>query len=225
MATQASRTGNRKPSRAAPPEASATTEAAASAEPTLDSTLDAWGAEATREHLAWEIAACSALLRGARALREAQMQAAENAETAHLKAAEQLLSARGVDDFASIQIELLRSDAEGAMQYWTRLSEIVSRHLADSWQEAGAGWVRASETLMKGMGQWTRLQSSLPQTADIVEAEVEHVANPFAASPLVWPAQEAARQAMGLASQGWNEWLSWGSRLTNGNAAVETTSH
>jgi hypothetical protein len=217
MATSASRAGSRKSPRAE--RTPAPEETAEAPGPTIDSTLDAWGAEATREHLAWEIAACSAVLRGTRALRQAQMQAAEQAEAAHLEAAEKLLTARSIDDFARIQFELLRVDTEGTLQYWTRMGELMAQSAADTMQELTAGWMRAGESMWQGLGRWSQFQAAVPQTADLVEAEVEHVANPFNASPMVWPAQEAARQAATLASQGWNEWLSWGSRLANGNTS------
>ncbi len=215
MATSAQRAAGRKStSRTAPVRARAAAPAAEETEkPTIDTTLDAWSAQATRDQLAWEISACTAWLRGAKALREAQMQSAEQTEAAYLKAAEQLMSARGIDEFANIQFELLRQDAEQAMQYWQRMSEVLTRSLAEVYQEATAGWTRASESAMNGFNQWGKFQASLPQTADMVEAEVEHVANPLAASPMMWPMQEASRQAFDVASRTWNEWLQWGNRL------------
>ena len=89
----------------------------AAAQPAIDTTLDAWSMQATRDQLAWEIGTCSALLRGARALREAQMQAAERAEATHLQAAEQLLTARGIADVAGVQMDLLRCSTGAA---WAR---------------------------------------------------------------------------------------------------------
>jgi len=225
MATHATRAGARKPSSkpsaATRPSSDAAsgraTEGSATTEtPSLDATLDAWSTQTSREQLALEIATCSTLLHGARAVREAQMQAAEQAEKVYLQAAERLLTARSLQDLAGIQFELLKTDAESAVQYWSRLGELAARNAMDTFQEAAAGWVRLGSTAMAGFTEWTRLQSSLPQGVEIVEAEVEHLTNPLAASPMVWPAQEATRQAMTLASSSWNDWMSWTSRLANG---------
>jgi hypothetical protein len=223
MATSAKRSAGRKaPSRPVPvaPASSGTDRHAASqpkaeadeaAPPAIDSALDAWSASATREQLAWQIGLCRTLLRGAKAVRQAQAEAAERAESAQLRAADQLLSARGVSDFAEVQFELLRTNAEEAAQYWNRLGEVAVRSAAEAWQEGSTGWGRASAAAWEGLMQWTRWQAAVPQTADLVEAEVEHVANPFAASPLVWPAQEAARQVLDMAAGAWRDWLSVGS--------------
>ena len=177
------------------PAASGTSGEARPAAPAIDSALDAWSSGTAREQLAWEIGACRALVRGARALRQAQMEAADRAESIQLRAADQLLSARGVTDFASIQFELLNAHAQETMNYWSSLVEVGIRNATETMQEGAAGWVRLSTATWDGLAQWSRWQASIPQTADLVEAEVEHVAHPFIASPMVWPAQEAARQA------------------------------
>lgn len=179
---------------------------------------EAWPIQASRDHLAWEIATFSAVLRGAKALREAQMQAAEAAEQAHLQAAERLLTAAGLDDLADIQLQLMRAQAEQAMQHWGHLAELAARGSLDAMQEAIAGWARASVSTWSGMSQWARWPAALQATAEQAEAEVEHVANPMAASPLVWPAQEATRQAIDLANATWNDWMSWTGRLADGAA-------
>ncbi|MED5619973.1 phasin family protein [Ideonella sp. BN130291] len=227
MATNANRaatSGRKTPTRPVqdnagdPADAQAATAGEPQATGTDDTGNDAWPAQAARDHLAWEIASCSAVLRGARALREAQMQAAERAEQAHLQAAERLLTAGGLDEIADIQLQLLRTDAEQALQYWQRLSELATRGALDTLQEAMAGWAQASASAWSGMSQWTRLPGALQATAEKAEAEVEHAANPLAASPLVWPAQEATRQAMDLANATWNDWMSWTGRLADGSA-------
>lgn len=184
--------------------------------PAIDSALDAWGAQAARDQLAWQINTCRALLRGAKAVREAQMQAAERAEAACLEAADQVLSARGIGDLGSLQLDLARRSAEAAMQHCTHLGEVVGRSWTEAIEEAAAGWTRMSTASWQGLLQWSRWQASLPASAEVVEAEVEHLTNPIAASPAVWPAQEAARQAMSLAASTWNDWLSWGGRLGEG---------
>jgi hypothetical protein len=179
---------------------------------------DAWPIQASRDHLAWEIATCSAVLRGARGLREAQMQAAERAEQSHLEAAERLLGATGLDEMADIQLQLLRADAEQALQYWTRMGELATRGSLEACQEAMAGWARWSATACGGLSQWGRWPTTVRASAEQAEAQVEHVANPLAATPLVWPAQEATRQALDLANATWNDWMSWTGRLADGSA-------
>jgi hypothetical protein len=89
--------------------------------PAIDSTLDAWAAQFAREQLAWQIGISRAILRGAKAMREAQVQAAERAETACLKAGEQLLAARGVSEVGSLQLDLLRDGGEEGKRGLTAL--------------------------------------------------------------------------------------------------------
>jgi hypothetical protein len=184
------------------------------APPAIDSALDAWSASTAREQLAWQINLCRAMLRSAKAVRQVQVEAAEHAEQAQMRAADQLLSARGVSEFAELQFALWRTNAEEATQYWSRLGETAVRSAAEALQESAAGWMRVSEAAWEGLSQWSRWQASVPQTAEVVEAEVEHVANPLNASPWVWPAQEAARQAFDVAAGAWRDWLS----AANGNA-------
>jgi len=212
MATSANRAGARKtasrPTPAGNPSPQeAPAESAEAAPPAIDSTLDAWSSQAARESLSWQIDTCRALLRGAKAVREAQVQAAERAEASYLKAAEQLLSARSVADIGSLQLELLRANAEESLQHLTHLGELATRGWAETLQQAAEGWTRLGAAAWEGALQWSRWQASLPASADLVEAEMEHVTNPIAASPMVWPAQEATRQAMSLAAQTWNDWL------------------
>lgn len=180
--------------------------------PAMD-TLDAWTARATREGVAFEIAACRAVLRATKAWREAQWQSAERTESNYLRAADRLLEARGLEDFASIQADLLRNDGEQLAQYWSELTDLATRNSLSTVQELTDAWLRANTALWEGFTQWSQLQSKLGGDADLVEAEVEHVTNAWSANPWVWPAQEAARQSMTVAGSAWNEWLSWPNRL------------
>ena len=94
----------------------------------------------------------------------------------------------------------------------------------DFWKEGAAGWVQLNEAAWKAAGQWFGGLSGDPAGLQRLEAEVDHVANPVTASPLVWPAQEATRQAMTLATVAWNDWLTWQQRaaasVSNGSARV-----
>jgi hypothetical protein len=188
-----------------------------SASATIDSTLEDWSTQATREQLGWEIAACRTWLRGARAVREAQLQAGERAEAAHLKAAERLLQARSLNEIAEIQLELMRADVDETLTHFMQLADLGTRSALEAFGEATEGWARASRSAWQGLNAWSHLQSLVASNGEIAEAEVEHFTNPLSASPLVWPAQEAARQAADFASSAWHDWVEWSSRLaTNG---------
>lgn len=193
------------------------------APPAIDTALDAWSARATRENLAFEITACRALLRSAKAWREAQLQSAERTEANYLRAADRLLAARGLEDFAEIQADLLRQDGEQVAQYWNELADLTARNSLAAIQELSEAWLRASSAMWQGMSQWSQLQSKLGGDADLVEAEVEHVTNAWSANPWVWPAQEAARQSMTVASSAWNEWLSWPNKVMGMSAGAGPT--
>jgi hypothetical protein len=182
---------------------------------TLEGALDSWSNSVGKEYLAWQIATCTALLRGAQALRNAQLEAAQRAEAAHERAAKDLLTVASLGDLASIQLELARADADGATQYWTEVGGVVTRNLLESMGQLTEGLTRMNGAVWSAATEWMKVQAALPQTADVLEAEVEHVASPLAASPLMWPAQEATRQAMTLASSAWNDWLSWSGHLAD----------
>jgi hypothetical protein len=216
----ASATGAATPA-PAPADAGAAQAAAAEGQEALamDSAFDAWSTRALRDHLAWEIAASAAMLRNAKAWREAQMQAAERAESTQLKAGERLLDARSLDDFAAIQFDLMRAHTEDTLQFGTRMAELVSLGLNQAIEQAAAGWLRNSEAAMSGWSDWMRLQSQLPQHADVAEAEVEHMTNPLGAMAWAQPAQEAMRQATSACLSAYNSWLESAGRWQGGPSA------
>jgi hypothetical protein len=148
-------------------------------------------------------------LRNALELREAQVEAARSAQKAHAQAAENLKRANGITELAAVQLELARADAQGAMQYWAKLGELTTKGAMDLWSESASGYAKLQNAAWSALLQFSRVQASLPVSAEVLEAEVEHVTNPVTSSPLVWPAQEATRQAMSLAASTWNDWLSW----------------
>ncbi len=182
---------------------------------TLEGAIDAWSNSVGKEYLAWQIAACTSVLRGAQALRNAQLEAAQRAEAAHERAAKDLLTVASLGDLTNIQLELARADADGANQYWTEVSGVITRNLLESVGQLAEGLTRMNGALWNAATEWMKVQAALPQTADVLEAEVEHVTSPLAASPLMWPAQEATRQAMTLASSAWNDWISWSGHLAD----------
>jgi len=80
------------------------------------------------------------------------------------------------------------------------------------WKDGAAGWMQFNEAAWKAAAQWFGGLSKDSAGLQRIEAEVDHVMSPVAASPFVWPAQEAARQAMSLATATWNDWLAWQGR-------------
>jgi hypothetical protein len=79
----------------------------------------------------------------------------------------------------------------------------------DFWKEGAAGWVELNGAAWQAAGQWFGGLGKNGAGLERIEAEVEHVVSPLAASPFAWPAQEATRQAMTLATAAWNDWLNW----------------
>ena len=79
----------------------------------------------------------------------------------------------------------------------------------DLWKQQADGWVQFNEAAWTAAAGWFEGLSKQGPGAELLEAEVEHVVSPLAASPLAWPAQEAARQAMTMAASAWNDWLGW----------------
>jgi hypothetical protein len=105
----------------------------------------------------------------------------------------------------------------------THIGEAVTRQAAENWSMAAIGLLQLQGAASSTAMQWLALQGRFPVTAEAfeaLEAEVEHVTNPLVASPLVWPAQEATRQAMTLATSAWNDWLSWSSHWAEASRAA-----
>lgn len=175
---------------------------------TLDTVIDGYSEATAKEQVAWGIAASTAWLRGAQAVRETQLVASRRAQQAHEDAAAQLKRARTPSDIAAVQLALARSNAEGALALAAELGQVAVKNAVDLWSESAAGVTRLNGAALASALEWTRVTARMPQD-EAIEAEVEHVTSPIAASPLVWPAQEATRQAMTLAASTWNDLLSW----------------
>ena len=88
------------------------------------------------------------------------------------------------------------------------------------WREGAAGWMQFNEAAWKAAAQWFGGLSKDSEGLQRIEAEVDHVMSPVAASPFVWPAQEAARQAMTLATATWNDWLDWQGRASDASSGT-----
>jgi len=222
MATTSRSSGGRKAAARRPAEAASVPAAAETNGNPLDIVLDEWSENTAKEQIAWEISASTALLRNAQTLREAQLEAAQRAQKAHEQAAAQLKKAHGINDLAAVQMELARADAEGFMQYWSKLGELTTKGALDVWNESASGYARMQTAAWSALLQFSKVQAALPANSEVFEAEVEHVTSPLTASPLVWPAQEATRQAMSLAATTWNDLLSWSGQWAEGS---ERTTH
>lgn len=205
MAATSSRARRRAAAPLTAPSAPATP---APADDTLDAVIDGYSEAAAKEQLSWEIATCTAWLRGTQAVRETQLAAARRAQEAHENLAAQLERARTPSDIATVQLALLRSNAEGALALAAELGRVATNNMVDLWNESTAGLARMQAAAFDSAVQWGRIQARMPQD-EAIEAEVDHLTSPIAASPLVWPAQEATRQAMTLAASTWNDLLSW----------------
>jgi len=210
------KTAARKP---APEVRSAAADAQANGNP-IDIALEDWSESAAKEQIAWEISATTALLRSMQTLREVQLEAAQRAQEAHEQAAAQLKKAHGIGELAAVQMDLARADAEGAMQLMGKLGELSTKSALELWSESAAGYVKLQNAAWSALLQFSKVQAALPPSAEVLEAEVEHITNPVTSSPLVWPAQEATRQAMTLAASTWNDWLSWTGQVAGAERAA-----
>ena len=114
-------------------------------------------------------------------------------------------------DFASMSLDAPTAYVQGVQMAF------------EFWKEGAAGWVRFNEEAWKAAALWMGVLSKDSAGLERIEAEVDHVINPLAASPFVFPAQEATRQAMALATAAWNDWLAWQGRasgLSSGNGSA-----
>jgi hypothetical protein len=221
--------GNKTAARKPAPETRAAAAAAAAAadanDTPIDIVLDDWSESAAKEQIAWEISATTVLLRSVEALREAQLEAARQAQEVHQQAAAQLKKAHGIGQLTAVQMELARADAEAAMQLMGKVGELTTKSALELWSESATGYVKMQNAAWSALVQFSKVQATLPQSAEVLEAEVEHITNPITSSPLVWPAQEATRQAMSLAASTWNDWLSWSGQVAGATVGESQRPH
>jgi hypothetical protein len=174
---------------------------------TLDEALAAWSGDAGRSWASFGLNLAAAWLQGARAIREEQRAAAERAEAACLATGQRLQRAGDWQHAAAIQADFLREQVEDNMETALRLAGIARDSALKLANRMAEGWGDAQLTGFNGLSRWAEVQSKLPTSPEVLEAEAEHMAHPFTAGPLMWPAQEAMRQSMTLASSVWNDWL------------------
>lgn len=222
--TQRSSRGRKTAARKPAAETQAAADIEANSNP-IDIVLDDWSESAAKEQIAWEISAGTALLRSAQSMREAQLEAARSAQEAYEQAAQHLKKAHGIGELAQVQMELARADAEGAMQLFSKLGELTTKSALEMWSESATGYAKLQNAAWSALVQFSKVQATLPASAEVLEAEVEHMTHPVTSSPLVWPAQEATRQAMTLAASTWNDWLSWSGQVAGAGTGGERTAH
>ncbi|WP_140626322.1 phasin family protein [Methylibium rhizosphaerae] len=173
---------------------------------------NAWAAwlQLGKVELTAQVEAAQALLRTAEAVRQAQLEANQKAQAAHAQVAEQIDSVGNLNDVVGLQLTLLREDLQGALAHWTHLAEVTSAAVLDGFTRGTESASRLQSSFWGSALQWTQLaQTDAPGAAEEIEASVDHVVNPLIASPLLWPSQEAAREAMTLANSAWKDWFSW----------------
>lgn len=171
----------------------------------FENVLERWSFGVAKESLAEELGVSSAVLRGAMAVREMQIEAARRTHAAHAKAAEQAKAAHSVGELSSVGLMVAQADAEGAVRYWSELASIVAKSGLESWNEAFGAWARTQGIAQSVGQQW--LEAAASARPETLEAQVEHATTPVTSSPFVWPAQEAVREAMTVGARSWNEWL------------------
>lgn len=193
---------------------------------TLDEVLNGWSESTVREQLRWQLSAVTAALRGTQQLGQAQDELSQQVIQGLERLDAELRDARNLSELASVGTSLARVDFNGLMRLCTRLTQLGTDQWLKLAQETGNGLVRLQSAYWESALSFCRLQTSLGGSSEMIEAEVEHVLSPMAASPLMWPAQEATRQAAQLAANGWNDWLHWSGHFTgagfslfNGNPA------
>lgn len=177
-----------------------------------------------KAQLTLQVDTALAVLRRAQALRKAQLQANQQAQTSHEQVAGELESANNINDIASLQLSLARDNLQGALSYWAQISEFTSGSVVEGWARAAESLSRLNASLLGTQLQWMHISPlDSPKAVEELEASVDHVVNPVIASPMLWPAQEAAREAMTFATSALNDWFAWSSQFSNGGATDRDT--
>lgn len=161
----------------------------------FDNVLERWLFGVAKEGLTEELGTANAMLRGALAVREMQIETARQTQAAHEHAVEQMASARSLAELSSVGLMIAQRNAEGAVRYWSQFGAIVANSGLESWNAAAGACLRA-QGIAQSLGQ-----------ADTLEAQVEQLTLPVTSSPFAWPAQQAVREVMTLGARNWNEWV------------------
>lgn len=198
--------------------ATAASESAATALQTATDGMAAW----SKAQLSLQIDTALAVLRSAQTLREAQLKASQQSQASHEQAARELESLDSFNDIARLQLLLARDNWQGAVSYWAQLGEFANGAAMQGWARTAEGLSKLTASLMSANLQWSQVRPLEAPVAEELEASVDHLVSPVIASPMLWPAQEAAREAMTFATSALNDWFAWSSRLGNGGSARES---
>ena len=150
--------------------------------------------------------ASQALWQGVQALGRLQSEAAQRALQAHAQALRQVRAARSLIDVAAAGAALAQAQADSALRGWSDLAELLARAGAEQWNAALAACAGADGVARAAADHW--LDTAHHARPETLEAQTEHVVNAASASPLLWPAQEAMREAMSFGTRHWQDWWS-----------------
>jgi Phasin protein len=146
-----------------------TTRSASSLGATHTADLNPWTkvADLVRQQLAVTTESTGAIFRGSEAMRKIQLNAAHQASVNHAQTAEKLRASSGQPvDLLALQSELMRSDLQGAGQYWQQLASV------------------ALQTQMELMASVSRLFDNdagggVKSALEVIQAAVPPMANSF----------------------------------------------
>ncbi|MCW7539211.1 phasin family protein [Aquabacterium sp. A7-Y] len=168
--------------------------------------LDQW-AQLSKAQLGFTLSIAQSLLKGTRALRQVQLEAGERAQERFTEAQSRLGAARDINELISVQSQLLRSNAESALQYWTQCFDALQR----SRVEAAGSAASALSDLQKATQQLASRGAATSTAA--AQGTGEDLSRAWgAAGMLGWPSEDAARSAMNWATSAWDQWLTQASQ-------------
>ena len=106
------------------------------------------------------------------------------------------------------------ADMRELLQQWPNTPALVIGPFVDQMLQAGMTLARLQGSAWLQAMQWMGGGPAPGSATEVAEATVEHVAHPIAASPLIWPSQEAYRQMLNAGMAAWSDWLGWSQRMT-----------
>ena len=160
------------------------------------------------------IAMAQAILRGSESLREMQRDTAHRAQKWHEDIATDLSSIRDHDELMRLQLNLVQNNTDNALRYWLSFFEITQQARVETMSLAMKGLSEVANAFLSSSQKVaSRTLQAAPPTP---EAGFTELARQWTGGPVTWPAQEAAQEAMSLATTAWNEWMSQAKRWQQG---------
>jgi hypothetical protein len=172
----------------------------------FDNVADRWRQGWAQAGVSGELGASETLLRASLALQEVQAETVRRMQQAHTQAQAKLGAARSPAELARVGLELAQSEAEQALSHWSRTADIALRSAVDGWSAALALSLRAQAVSGEAGRHWLDAVTQ-QRPVEATQAQLDQLATPAAALPLLWPAQESVRQALTLGARAWNDWL------------------